>query len=477
MPGIPRWVGAGTLLCLSGPDSVSAQSATPPSGLVVSVKDHGAIGDGRAADTAAIQRAVNAARPGGTVRFPAGTYRIDTSKGIVLKDNIRLDLQGATLAGPNVAGARCRIFEIQGKRNVVISGGTLVGSTEGSPEWGVGILASDAQDLTIQNVWVRDFHHDGILLTGNAGCQRVVVRHCVAVNNRRTGIAVVHASDVTIEDSTFNGTKGQSPQAGLNAEPNAGEDVRRLRVRRCWFKGNLGAGIYIHKAKGQAISDVSVESNVVEDNDYGIVISEAEGAYVAQNRVFRHGASNRAGIVLGAVNVGKVLANVLDGNFRGIMSSASASVDIRNNLVIGTGALTAANAGDSRDGILCLGGNNVVVANACIVANNSIRRTPGSGIVTSFVTGTQILNNAIEDPGQRAILMRSTATSQARGNRIAGTGTEPPPGRYDAIELERLSINNTVVGNTIRRSPGMRNPIGVAAGCVGNTFEPNTILN
>jgi hypothetical protein len=73
--------------------------------------------------------------------------------------------------------------------------------------------------------------------------------------------------------------------------------------------------------------------------------------------------------------------------------------------------------------------------------------------------------------------LRGTAGSQARGNRISGAAREAPPGRYDAIELEQLSNNNMVVGNTIRRSPGMRNVIGVAAGCLGNTVSPNTVLN
>jgi hypothetical protein len=444
--------------------------------MVVSVKDYGAKGDGATPDTDAIQRAVNAVKPGGTVLFPAGTYRIETDKGVNLKDNIRLDMQSATLVGPNVAGARCRIFTLEGKRNVTISGGTLIGSTAGSPQWGVGILASDTQDLVIQNVWFREFHHDGILLTGNSGCQRVAVRHCVAVNNRRTGIAIVHAREVTVEDSTFNGTSGQSPQAGLNAEPNPDEEVRTLRIRRCWFRGNKGNGIYIHKALGRAVADVSVESSVIEDNDYGIVVSEASAVYLAGNRVLRHAAQNRAGIVLGAVAQGKVLANFIDANFRGVLSSASRGIDIRSNVIFGTGAATAPHGGDGRDGVLCLGGN-AVVANACIVANNTIRRPPGSGIVTHLVTGTQLLNNAIEDPGQRAILLRGTAGSQARGNRISGAAREAPPGRYDAIELEQLSNNNMVVGNTIRRSPGMRNVIGVAAGCLGNTVSPNTVLN
>lgn len=61
------------------------------------VKKHGAIGDGKAFDTAAINKAIEAAAGagGGTVYFPAGTY---LSYSIRLKSNITLYFdQGATL--------------------------------------------------------------------------------------------------------------------------------------------------------------------------------------------------------------------------------------------------------------------------------------------------------------------------------------------------------------------------------------------
>jgi hypothetical protein len=116
---------------------VARAAATKPGEL--SVSSFGARGDGVTPDTDAIQAAVDALRPGQTLRFPAGTYLIDTAKGVRLKDAIRLELGNATLVGPNVDRARCRIFEIQGRQGVQIRGGTLRGSRAGSPEWGVGV--------------------------------------------------------------------------------------------------------------------------------------------------------------------------------------------------------------------------------------------------------------------------------------------------------------------------------------------------
>ena len=61
------------------------------------VRAHGATGDGQTLDTAAINRAIDAASAagGGTVRFPAGTY---LSFSVRLKSNLTLHLDaGATL--------------------------------------------------------------------------------------------------------------------------------------------------------------------------------------------------------------------------------------------------------------------------------------------------------------------------------------------------------------------------------------------
>lgn len=71
--------------------------ALPPA--AYNVRDYGAIGDGAAMDTAALQSAIDAcnAGGGGTVWFPAGTYRCG---GLVLRDHVTIYLDnGAVLLG------------------------------------------------------------------------------------------------------------------------------------------------------------------------------------------------------------------------------------------------------------------------------------------------------------------------------------------------------------------------------------------
>jgi polygalacturonase len=139
---------------------------------VFDVRKFGAKGDGKALDTAAINRTIEAAAAsgGGTVRFPAGTYR---SFSIHLKSNIGLYLEhGATivaadpkdgdgkydLAEPN-PGDKYQDFGHSHWHNSLIWGENLENISILGPGmiWGKGLVRSGGQSRTTeQNDALRD---------------------------------------------------------------------------------------------------------------------------------------------------------------------------------------------------------------------------------------------------------------------------------------------------------------------------------
>lgn len=77
----------------SSPD---VEITTPPKGETLNVREFGAVGDGKARDTEAIQKAIAACRTGGRVSIPPGTYKVNH---LSLKSGMTLEIErGATLS-------------------------------------------------------------------------------------------------------------------------------------------------------------------------------------------------------------------------------------------------------------------------------------------------------------------------------------------------------------------------------------------
>ena len=154
----------------------SAEEVNPTAaGIAYNVRDFKAAGDGRAKDTATIQKAIDTASAagGGTVFVPNGVYLCGT---IQLRDNVTLHLaEGATILG-STEGSDYLNFPVSGSkraplalvlaqkaRNVAITGrGTINGQggsflhKDNAPGRPFGIKFVECQDVLIADVRVED---------------------------------------------------------------------------------------------------------------------------------------------------------------------------------------------------------------------------------------------------------------------------------------------------------------------------------
>jgi hypothetical protein len=203
-PATKRALGFGALalhLCLPGGWFVQSAGTASAAG-VHSVRDYGAVGNGQALDTAAINRAIEAcvAAGGGQVRFPPGRYLSGTVR---WRSRVELHLEaGATLAGTT----NLDLYE-------------TFAATQGSPplrtsRWHRGlILAEGAENIALSGQGVIDGAHvfdprgeermrgPHAILLGH--CRQVTVRDLMITNAANYALLFFFTDAVEVRNATF----------------------------------------------------------------------------------------------------------------------------------------------------------------------------------------------------------------------------------------------------------------------------------
>ncbi len=295
------------------------------------VRDFGAVGDGKADDTAALQKAVDAGL--GAVRFTKGVYRI-TQPVVVDLDKVGFTsiLGDGTarivMAGP---GPALRLVGTHGgsadprtvKPNVwarqrmpLVDGLEIVGNHEQA----VAIEALGTMQLTITRVNIRECLHGIHLVRRN---RNIIISNCHVYKNRGIGIYLdelnLHQINITGTHVSYNAGGGIVVRGG---------DVRNIHIAGCDIEGNMfkdgpetanvlidsrgstGAGVAEVAITGCTIQHtrtgpesanirvigpdahdrtwghVTIASNVLSDTQYNIDLLKARGVTIVGNTVW-----------------------------------------------------------------------------------------------------------------------------------------------------------------------------------------------
>ena len=327
----------------------------PTSSAVVNVKDapFNAKGDGLTDDTAALQKAVNAmAGTGGTVRIPAGTYRVDALVSLQLKSRMTLALDsGAVLAALPNSADNYTILRISGASDVNVVGGTLLGERAAhggtTGEQGVGLrITGQAQRIAIAGVTAKECWGDGFMI---ADASSVSLCSVTADHNRRQGLSITGGSGIVVKNATFTRSQGTIPEDGLDIEPNSGQTVDNVLITGCVFADNAGDGLEIGVPGAYAgsafITRVVIDGNTMRGNGVGtlhagprsgIEVSNT-GGHVLRNNTLQDNAGY--GIYLrNGVTGTTVTGNTVTGNaLNGILEYLSSGNTITGNTLSGNG--------------------------------------------------------------------------------------------------------------------------------------------
>ena len=141
---------------------------------------------------------------------------------------------------------------IRKSNNVTIDGGLFVGDVKShlgkNGEWGHGIKVAGASNVVLKNLVSREFWGDGIdlvegeyvssIAAGVGICDGITIHNVKCLSNRRQGLSIEAARNVTVSDSEFANTGEYGmvePGCGIDIEPWCNNELKinNIRFKNC----------------------------------------------------------------------------------------------------------------------------------------------------------------------------------------------------------------------------------------------------
>lgn len=415
----------------------------------VSVLDFGAVGDGVADDTAAIQAAVDqvAELGGGVVLIPSGIYGVSAAgahTGIQLKTGVYLSMYGAKIKAISSNQPSYRLINIEQVSNCGVFGGEIQGdraTNTATGEHGHCLhMILDCTNITIKDVMVRDGFGDGIYI--GRQCSDVLVLNCTVTNNRRNNISVVTASNVIIDGCDISNANGTLPECGIDIEPNSTDlPSSNVVITNCNIFGNNKDGIGYPAPPPTPLIESSVISNchIYNNGRHGILASYIKVLEVT-NCVIRNNGGD-------GISDSAALATLLNFNGNAIYDNTGSGLfGFASNTIITNNQIK----GSGQWGVHWQNGNHVTIS------GNLISDSGQDGIYYERAYNSSIVGNTIKNSQKHGILVTGTSTSSATrsrkvtisGNNVAFSGLLAD-NTYSGIYLDTYANTCTVTGNTI----------------------------
>jgi hypothetical protein len=367
---------------------------------VVSVKDFGAVGDGVADDTAAIQAAIDAiGNSGGTVMFPPGTY---LGYGFVWKNNVALVGSGSsstTIKLPNSTPQVTKPYEF----------GNTISYVPNVLEIGQAAMGNSATPFS--NIVLRGITIDANKANNNAPLNDLGWH----------GVILTATSNYTIDDvRIINAHNG-----GLVVAINSNFGTISARVYSCGNATHTGPGFDINSSKYLVIDCVSDSCYVgvrVLDNCWGNTIRAAVYNSSSHGFVYNNQVSNESynnvinatvigcggnGFILGPNCKSSDLAiTVIDANDTGVATGTIALANRPSNNIINVTTRSS-----NHSGVVLQGTANTIIHQSYLDG----RSGPQGSVFAFDITGD---NNTIEStvvdsiPWQvRGLVIRAGSTN------------------------------------------------------------------
>ncbi len=229
--------------------------------------------------------------------------------GLSLKSDQDLLFQkNSTLVLIPTAKSGYNILRLYNLNNVRIFYANIVGdryqhlTNEG--QWGFGISIKSSNHVSIYSPYIRETWGDGIYIgqLNNIPSEKVKIYNAVIDDVRRNGISITSAKGVDINNCFISNTNGNSPESGLDLEPNSIHDeILDINIKYLTTYNNKWSGILLVFEKFK--SDLPKKVSVNIDGHIDIGSSHSISFHGYRNDIHSNNLSGR--IVLNDVDYSK----------------------------------------------------------------------------------------------------------------------------------------------------------------------------
>ena len=344
------------------------------------------------------------------IKLEKGTYIIDSQKdqkeyhyqekGITLKSNIKLDLNGSTIKHIENNRKSYSLISIIAVDNVSITNGILEGdrinhnyNNGTTNEFGHGIDLAGSQNIDINNLEIKDMTGDGIYITNkqvnmkDCNSEKVKIQNCDIHDCRRQGISVIVADGVEIYNNEIHDINGTNPQSCIDLET-GGKESKIEHVK-----------IYNNKLYSSKTNiALQISKNVYEILIYNNEINGSIKTYNAENEINIYKNTINNGGIIGVLSK----SNIEDEKY--YVKKIRVEYNILKNSYISLGRLNNSIIGNNEieNGYISVENMNSAIYNNKIINSENNAKDYGiccrvnddnSNIYKMFIKGNNISGN------------------------------------------------------------------------------------
>lgn len=245
-----------------------------------------------------------------------GEYVISVNKegqsGLHVESNTDLQIDGNIKMMPNsfqsynIVHAKGENIKITGKGTIIGDKHTHTGTTG---EWGMGILISQATNVVVSDLTIKNCWGDCIYVGGNS--QNITIENCVLNHGRRQGVSVTSGDNIILRDLSIYNVSGTNPEYAIDIEPNDNGIVGNVLIEDVTVKDCKGGFLVWGGADNAIVNKVTIQNCNIDKTEkmpisiakcnicevkkctvsvggltYGIYAKNVQNVLIKRNRLF-----------------------------------------------------------------------------------------------------------------------------------------------------------------------------------------------